>query len=181
MYLCKLNRSVKMSQKVDTTVRFSGLKSGCYDYDFDLGKEFFEQFKNEELSDGRVHIAAVLQKNERVMMFEFKIEGEVSTLCDRCLGEIKIPINGTEHLNVRLSDTETSDDENVAILPEGAFEIDLAQWLYEYVAVRIPMQHVHPEGECDSDVTKFITPEPDSKGGEEDEIDPRWAALKELK
>ena len=169
-----------MSQNSDTTVRFSGLKSGCYNYDFNLGKEFFERFENEELCDGKVHIAAVLEKNERVMMFKFGLDGEVTTRCDRCLGEIKVPIKGQECLNLRLSDTETSDDEDVAILPEGAFEIELAQWLYEYVAVRIPMQHIHPEGECDSEVTKYIGKEEEAKQSEE-EIDPRWAALKELK
>ena len=168
-----------MGQKVDTTVRFSGLKPGRYSFDFDLGREFFEGFENEEICDGKVHIAAVLEKNERVMMFDFKIDGEVTTRCDRCLGEIKVPIEGTESLNVRLSDTETSDDENVAILPESAFEIDLAQWLYEYVAVRIPMQHVHAEGECDSEVTRFIGSEEIEP--EEEAVDPRWAALNELK
>ena len=168
-----------MASNSDTTVRFSGLKSGRYSYDFNLDKEFFERYENEELCDGKVHIAAVLEKNERVMMFEFKLEGEVVTRCDRCLGEIRVPIEGEEHLNVRLSDTETSDDENVAILPEGAFEIDLAQWLYEYVAVRIPMQHIHPEGECDSEVTKYIgTEEPEE---EEETIDPRWEALLKVK
>ena len=168
-----------MSRNDDTTVRFSGLKSGRYSYDFELGKDFFERYENEELCDGKVKIAAVLEKTERVMMFEFELSGEVTTTCDRCLGEVKIPIEGHESLNVRMSDTETSDDENVAILPEGAFEIDLAQWLYEYVAVRIPMQHVHPEGECDSEVTRYIT---ESEGEKvEDEVDPRWEALKKLK
>ena len=168
-----------MSRNEDTTVRFSGLKPGCYNYDFDLGKEFFESFENEELCDGKVHVAAVFEKTERVMKFEFELDGEVTTRCDRCLGEMKVPIVGKEMLNVRLSDTEQSDDENVAILPEDAFEIDLAQWLYEYVAVRIPMQHVHPEGECDSEVTRFISEEGQGRGA--DEIDPRWAALKDLK
>lgn len=168
-----------MSRKVDTTVRFSGLKPGRYSYEFDLGDEFFEGYENEELCGGKVKIAAVLEKTERVMMFEFELKGEVTTLCDRCLGELKVPIEGHETLNVRLSDTEQSDDENVAILPEGAFEIDLAQWLYEYVAVRIPMQHVHAEGECDSEVTRYITESDEEKrdGG----TDPRWDALKELK
>lgn len=167
-----------MSRNSDTTVRFSGLKSGRYGYDFDLDREFFEGFKNEELCDGNVHVAAVLEKNERVMMFDFSLEGEVTTLCDRCLGEMKVPIEGKERLNVRLSDDETSDDENVAILPEGSFEIDLAQWLYEYVAVRIPMQHMHPDGECDPEVTKFIEEENEEDGGE---VDPRWEALRKLK
>ena len=168
-----------MSRNDDTIVRFSGLKSGVYSYDFDLGGEFFGRFENEEICGGEVHVGAVLEKNERVMMFKFSLTGEVTTQCDRCLGEIKVPIEGEETLNVRLSDEEKSDDENVAILPESAFEIDLAQWLYEYVAVRIPMQHVHPEGECDQEVTRFISAEDEEKKG--DEVDPRWEALKKLK
>ena len=64
-----------MGQNSDMTVRFSGLKPGRYSYDFNLGKEFFESFKNEELCNGKVKIAAVLEKNERVMMFNFELKG----------------------------------------------------------------------------------------------------------
>ena len=82
---------------------------------------------------------------------------------------------------MRFSDTKTTDDEDVVVLPESAFEIDLSQWLYEYAAVRIPMQHIHPDGECDPEVTKFIKEENDESHEESDEIDPRWEALKKLK
>ena len=168
-----------MSRNIDTTVRFNSLKPGCYNYCFDFDGEFFKSFENDELCDAKVHVEAVLEKNERVMMFDFSLSGEVTTFCDRCLGPITVPIEGKEKLNVRLSDTETSDDENVAILPEDAYEIDLAQWLYEYVAVRIPMQHTHPEGECNGEVTKFIGSAIEEES--ETEVDPRWEALNKLK
>ena len=172
-----------MSRNDDTTVRFSGLKSGRYSYRFELGKDFFDRFENEEIRDGKVEIDAVLEKTERVMVMKFTLRGEVTTLCDRCLGEMRVPIEGEESLNIRLSDDEESDDENVAILPEGAFEIDLAQWLYEYVAVRIPMQHIHAEGECDEATVSYRKSEEELQGEREAnrEADPRWAALKELK
>ena len=168
-----------MSRNDDTVVRFSGLKSGRYTYHFELGKEFFDRFENEEICDGKVEIDAVLEKTERVMMIKFTLQGEVTTLCDRCLGEMRVPIEGEESLSIRRSDTEESDDENVAILPEGAFEIDLAQWLYEYVAVRIPMQHIHAEGECDEATVSYIKSEEELKQEKEvsGEVDPRWEAL----
>ena len=40
------------------------------------------------------------------------------------------------------------------------------------------MQHIHPDGDCDPEVTKFIV---DEEQKNEDEIDPRWEALKKLK
>ena len=172
-----------MSRNEDTTIRLSGLKPGRYSYDFTLGKEFFEGYENEEIVDGEVHVEAFLEKTERVTAMKFSLHGEVTTLCDRCLGEMRVPIEGEESLVLRFSDTEVSDDENVAILPEGANEIDLSQWLYEYVAVRIPLQHSHEEGECDEEMVRYIKSEEELKQEKEEngEVDPRWEALRELR
>ena len=148
-----------MSRNDDTIIRLSGLKPGRYSYSFTLGKEFFESFENEEIRDGNVQIEAILEKTERVTTVKISLRGEVTTLCDRCLDEMTVPIEGEETLHLRFSDTEVSDDENVAILPEGANEIDLSQWLYEYVAVRIPLQHSHEEGECNPETVSYIKSE----------------------
>ena len=181
-YLCKLNRCVKMGQNDDMTIRFSGLKPGIYTYSFLLTDEFFEEFKNEEIEGGKVKIEVEMERKERMLIFTFSLSGEVETPCDRCLGKVTVPIEGEEKLFVRFSDNETCDEEDVVILPENAFEIDLTQWLYEYVAVRIPMQHIHADGECDPEMTKFITEEEEEESVREDsETDPRWEALKKLK
>ena len=138
-----------MSQKVDTTIRFSGLKPGRYIYSYTLADEFFEEWENDEIRGGKVEIEAKMERLEHMLMFTFALKGEVTTMCDRCLGDLVI---------------------------------DLAQWLYEYVAVRIPMQHIHPDGECDPEVTKYIVDEDEIESKKnDDEIDPRWEALKKLK
>ena len=171
-----------MGQNDDRIIRFSGLKPGRYSYSFTLTDEFFEACKNDEIEGGKVEIEAKMERLEHLLMFDFSLKGEVETPCDRCLGRMRVPIEGEEHLCVRFSDEETCEDEDVVVLPEKAFEIDLTQWLYEYVAVRIPMQHVHPDGECDPEMTKFITEEEEEESVREDgETDPRWEALKKLK
>ena len=38
-----------MSQKVDTVVQFSGLKTGRYEYSYVLDNTFFEGYENDEL------------------------------------------------------------------------------------------------------------------------------------
>ena len=168
-----------MGQNDDMTIRFSSLKPGRYTYCFALTNEFFEEYKNDEIEGGNVKTDIVLERLERMLMFHFTLIGEVQTHCDRCLGALTIPITGEEQLCVRFSDTETCEDENVVVLPENAFEIDLTQWLYEYVAVRIPMQHIHTDGECDPEVTRYITDNEREK--RDDETDPRWDVLKKMK
>ena len=124
-----------MSPKVDTTIRFSGLKSGIYEYHFDLTDEFFEAWRNDEIEGAEVQIDARMERMEHMLMFKFTLSGKLTTYCDRCLGALVLPVEGEEHLCVRFSDSEVVDDEEVVVLPETVFEIDIAQWLYEYVAV----------------------------------------------
>jgi len=172
-----------MKPEVDTVVQFSGLKPGRYEYEYKLGNTFFEAFENEEIREGEVNFKVVLERQERMLFFTFSFKGEVKSVCDRCLGDISVPVEGEETLCVKFSDTETTDDDDVVFLPENAYKIDLAQWMYEYVVVSMPMQHVHPEGECDSEMLKFISDEriDDEETSEEQaETDPRWDALKNL-
>lgn len=180
-----------MNANIDTTIQFSGLKSGKYEYNYALDSSFFLQFENEELRDGNVDFAVNLERNERLLLINFTFHGIVKSTCDRCLGEIEIPVEGEQTLYVKFSDTETTEDENVVFLPEDAYQIDLAQWMYEYVAVSLPMQKIHPEGMCDPEMLKYITGESGDEAAEDDsdevvktlpdgETDPRWNALKQL-
>ena len=168
-----------MSKNDDRVIRFTGLKSGVYKYGFLLEDTFFEGFENEEIKGGKVYFDVKMERMEHILLFTFSFEGEVTTTCDRCLEEMTVRVSGEEHLNVRFSDTEESDDEETAILPESANEIDLTPWMYEYIAVRLPMQHAHPEGECDPEMVKYIADEEQPHG--DDYVDPRWEALNKLK
>lgn len=172
---------MKVKPKVDTVIQFSGLKPGRYDYHFALDGDFFSGFENEELREGNVDFEVVLEKRERMLLFHFSFKGEMKSVCDRCLGDIEVPVQGEETLCVKFSDTETCDDDDVVFLPENAFQIDLAQWMYEYVAVSMPMQRVHKEGECNAEMLKYITherKEQEDQQEEGQEPDPRWDALK---
>lgn len=191
-----------MECNVNTEIQFSGLKSGIYHYDYTLDDSFFSEFKNEKILGGKVFFDVKLEKKERLMLFFFAYNGKVRTECDRCLGEMEWPIEGEETICVKLSDTETSDDENVVILPESAYKIDLAQWMYEFVAVAMPIQCVHPDDAdgnptCDPEMLKYISDEIEPEDEDENEpfdendeneeneesreIDPRWEALMKLR
>ena len=175
-----------MKPKIDTIVQFSGLESGRYEYNYTLDNSFFERFENEELREGEVNFAVVLEKRERLLMFDFAFHGVVKTICDRCLGELEVPVSGEETLCVKFSDTETSDKEDVVILPEGEHQIDLAQWMYEYVAVAMPIQTLHPDDAngaptCDPEMLHYLTDEEASNEERSNDPDPRWAALEALR
>lgn len=167
----------------DTIVQFSGLKCGSYDYTFELGNDFFAAFKNENLNAGEVVFQVKLEKMENLLVFHFDFQGKVSTVCDRCLDDIEVPVSGEQTLYVKFSDEEVSDNEDVVYLPSNEYKIELAQWMYEYVVVAMPMQCVHPDDEngnptCNPEMMKYITTDSEEPSKE---MDSRWSELAKLK
>lgn len=172
-----------MNCKTDTEIKFNDLKPGVYNYDIQLGGDFFSRFENEKILDGKVDFAVRLEKNERLMMFYFSFSGTIETVCDRCLDKMTVDVSGDDALCVQFSDTEVSDKEDVVFLRSNEYKIDLAQWMYEYVAVAMPMQCLHDPKDCDPEMTKYISAEPTDAPDEasDETIDARWEKLKELK
>ncbi len=177
----------KMSTDIDVKIEFSGLKSGVYKYNFLLNKLFFSRFKNESLQDGEVAFEVTMQKSERLLVFDFSFLGCISSVCDRCLKPLEIPVSGNETLYVKFSNTEISEDENIVVLSENEYQIDLSQIMYEYVVTVLPMRHIHPDdyngmSTCDRDMMGLLQKmQEKNEKDKEITIDPRWEKLKELK
>lgn len=179
----------QVETKKDLIVSFSGLKSGSYDFDFELDDDFFSAYGNENLQKCRAVFKVKLEKKERLMKFEAEFSGTLSTFCDRCLKPLEMPISGQDTLYVEFGDeARESDDDNLVILPEGESRIDLSQFLYECVATSVPMRHVHPDDEngnptCDKemlDLLQSVAVDEENPAPQE-EVNPIWEKLKDLK
>lgn len=169
-------------QTNDTVVQFSGLKSGVYTYHYTLSDTFFEGFENEEIQQGTVEFEVVLEKKERMLVFHFTFHGTIKTTCDRCLGPMEVPVEGERMMCVKISDDKPEEDEEITILPEQTFQIDLAQWMYEYVVMAMPMCHTHDEADCDPDMLQRLKQASHADTAtEQTAIDPRWETLLKLK
>ena len=77
-------------------------------------------------------------------------------------------------------DTRQRKSEDVLMVPQTDYQIDLAPLIYEYINLLLPIRHAHPMSEngeyaCDPEVTRFITETP-----EHEDNDPRWDALRGL-
>ena len=168
-------------QSTDTVVQFSGLKSGKYTYHYTLDDTFFEAFENEEIQHGTVSFEVVLEKKERMLVFHFSFRGTMETTCDRCLGPMEVPVEGERMMCVKVSDETPEEDEEMVIVSEQTFQIDLAQWMYEYVVMAMPMCHVHDEANCDPDMLRRLNDSQVETQTQTSTVDPRWESLLKLK
>ncbi len=59
----------------------------------------------------------------------------------------------------------------------------VAWYLYEFIALAIPIKHVHAPGKCNPAMVRALEEHSAARSGQEDEqpMDPRWEALLKLK
>lgn len=158
-------------------IPFVGLKEGVHDYEFEIGKSFFESFEYSEIEQGSVHAEVSMEKKERMLIFNFRLSGEVQLPCDRCLSPLEMPIEGADRLIVKFGSEYEEESEEILIIPETDSMIDISSFIYEYIMLKLPIQRVHPESEnrCDQTVVEMLDQQVQV------ETDPRWDALKDLK
>jgi uncharacterized metal-binding protein YceD (DUF177 family) len=117
-----------------------------------------------------------------MMHLHFEIKGKADAPCDRCGALTGISIDQGNDLLVRFAEENDFSDDEVIFVDASAHNLALDQFIYEFIIVGLPSRFVHPEGMCDPEVVRYF--EADQKRNEADnnnDIDPRWEALKKLK
>ena len=174
---------------------------GTKEYDFHLDNIFFKNIDGTEFQKGNVEVHLSVTKTALTHEFNFTINGVIQVSCDRCLDDMDLPIETTSRLYVKLGKEYSEESDEVVVIPEDEGEINLAWFLYEFIALEIPMKHVHAPGKCNkmmsSKLHKHIAKSSDDDEEneeifidevdadvdleiEDEKTDPRWDELKKL-
>jgi uncharacterized metal-binding protein YceD (DUF177 family) len=157
-------------------IPFVGLKQGEHRFDFKVNELFFEELGYSELVRGQFDVELVLLKQSSMLTLEFEIRGKATVTCDRCLDEFETPVEAQYQLFVKFGNESYEETDEVVVISHNEQELDLSQYLYEFIVLAIPLINVHPEGECDPEVIKKLEELKPKK--EDDGTDPRWDALR---
>jgi uncharacterized protein len=164
-------------------IPFVGLKIGLHEFEFDIDKSFFESLPYSLIENGRLIAYLELEKKETMLIANLEIDGFIFTDCDRCSEPLAQEIEGDLTLYYTFGEEE-SEDENLIVIAPESYQIDLTQPLYELISLSLPAKMVHEDGDCNEEmvelIDKYQQPSSDSKTDEDDDIDPRWSALKNL-
>ena len=124
-------------------IPFRGLKTGIHDYAFEIDDSFFEAFEYSEISRGSVKVDCTLDRQARMLVFDFNIRGAVRVQCDRCLEEYDQAVSGNQRLIVKIGEEKAEEAEDVIIISEKDHEVDLRQVIFEYIHLLVPYRRVH--------------------------------------
>jgi uncharacterized protein len=167
------------------TIPFSGLAEGKHLFDFSADQRFFAGFEESEIEKGSVTIQVELEKRSTYLRLTFMLEGKVELICDRCLEPFLQPVESSNFMLVKFSETETDDGDEVIYIHPGAHQVDVAKLIYEFIVLSIPIRHVHPEDAdgkslCDPEMLRKLDELKVTEVPESDPIDPRWNDLKKI-
>ena len=170
------------------TIPFSGLKLGKHHFDYDLDASFFEHFDYSEFSQADIHVDIEFNKKNTMLELAFTASGTVRVACDLSNEMYDQPIDGGLDLVVKFGEEFNDEDMDMLILPHGAYEVNVSQYIYELVVLALPNKLVHPgvaDGTLQSEVLDKLQQlqpgeAPATSDDEEETTDPRWNELKKL-
>lgn len=169
------------------------LPEGDSSYDFHVGKGLFASIENALVDDGDLTAHVGLHKTAQMVAMDISIEGVVRTQCDICLGDMDYAVEDCGgRITLRLGDHFEEVNEELYEVDENEEELDLSQWIYEFICVSLPIRFEHPLDEdgnptCDpemlAELDKYLVKEgeePEAAPSRDGQTDPRWDALKGL-
>jgi uncharacterized protein len=160
-------------------ISFVGLKIGKHEFEFDVNNSFFETLPYSLIEKGDLKAWLTLEKKETMLLASFYVDGTVEMVCSRCNEPMQAEVEGGLDLIYKFGH-ESYDDENLIVISQDSYEIDVTQPIYELITVSLPSRPVHEEGECDEEMVKLLEKFQIKEKRDNDESDPRWSALKNL-
>lgn len=116
-------------------------------FTYELGATFFALFENSLLKKGKLMATIKVNKQPSKLQFLFSIKGVVELICDRSLEAFDYPVQLEKKVDFKLGHEYKELEENLYMIEQHATTVNIAQHLYDFVSLAIPMKKVAPDTE----------------------------------
>ncbi len=181
-------------------IDLKNLTPGVHEFEYLLENKFFVDIDGDEVRKGKVNVTLSVKRSAYMFDMNFQLEGVVMVPCDRCLDDMEIPVNTRNRLVVKFGKEYAEENDEIVIVPEEEGAINIAWFLYEFIALAIPMKHVHAPGKCNKTMSSKLKKHTAKSMDDDDDdlyeneleaddlslddeptaTDPRWDGLKGL-
>lgn len=177
-----------MKHNREFEIAWQGLKPGPHSYIYDIDDRFMQEHgADEEFRNWSAKVTLGFDKHENFFMLKFDIDGAVTVACDRCGDDFELRLWDEFNLLIKLAggdDEELPEEEDdVVFIPRSETVIDISGWLYEFVMLSVPLQHIHPDKAdgtpgCNQEALSLLDR---MRENEEQTANPLWKGLEVLK
>ncbi|MFT4152966.1 YceD family protein [Parafilimonas sp.] len=176
-----------MNFRREFEIAFVGLKPGLHHFEYRIDDKFFANYEKQDFSNCNATVKLELDKKSGFMLLKFDVDGSVDVNCDRCGNPLTLQLWDEFKVMVKLVDNPDEmnaqeEDPDVYYISHGESHLHLADWIYEFINLSIPLQKICPPDEagntqCNKEVLAKLS-QAKSAGKS---VNPVWEALNKFK
>ncbi len=134
-----------MSRRREFEIAFVGLKPGVHEYNYEINDQFFEAFQKQDFRNCKASVKLLFDKKSSFMLLKFEIGGTLEVTCDRCNNNLPLNLWDEFSITVKMVDepelmNKQEEDPDVFYISHGESHLDVANWIYEFVNLSLPLQ-----------------------------------------
>lgn len=177
-----------MSSRRNFDIAFVGLKPGVHEFEYEIDDKFFVEYQEQDFRNCKAHVKLTLDKKTGFMLLKFEVGGQLEVTCDRCGNNLPLQLWDDFNVVVKMVEdpevmNEQEEDPDVYYISRGESHLHIADWIYEFINLSIPMQRMCTEDEmggphCNKEVLAMLK-KMDAQG--EAPPNPMWKGLEKFK
>ena len=157
---------------------------GIHQFAFHLDPTFFDAFEESKIKEGKWDVNVILEKRVGHMSLLLEGKGSILVSCDRCLEELRMPLDFANERLVKYAEEDKQDEVDILYVSKDQQELDLSALIYEFIHLCIPLVSMHEMAglECDPKMLELLdqaAPE-EEVSEEENAKNPIWDVLKDI-
>ncbi len=159
------------------------MRNKLHHFEFEIDEIFFGSLEQELIKNGKLKAKIDLEKNDSFISMDINIEGTVELICDRSLDSYQYSIEENQKVIFKYGDQEQELEDDMVMITNNTQQLDIGQYIFEFVGLAVPMKKLHPRFDDDDDNESgslVYSSNDKSESEDQTETDPRWAKLNEL-
>jgi uncharacterized metal-binding protein YceD (DUF177 family) len=155
-----------MNSRRTFDIAFVGLKPGVHEFEYEINDRFFVEYQEQDFRNCTAHVKLSLDKKIGFMLLKFEIGGKLEVTCDRCGNNLPLDLWDEFNIVVKMVEdpeqmNEQEEDPDVYYISKGESHLRVADWIYEFINLSIPMQRMCTEDEiggphCNQEVLAML-------------------------
>ena len=139
-----------MKHNREFEIAWQGLKPGPHTYVYDIDDRFMKEREAVgDITNWNARVSLIFDKHENFFMLHFDIDGKVTVPCDRCGDIFELRLWDEFDLIIKLAGGDDEDipeeEDDIAFIPRSETVLDISGWIYEFLMLSVPLQHIHPD------------------------------------
>lgn len=136
-----------MKGKKAFDIAFVGLKPGIHEYEYSINDHFFREYQPQDFTSCQARVKLSLEKNISFLMLRFEVGGSLEIICDRCSNNLPVQLWDEFKVLIKLDDSpdemnNSEEDPDVHYISRTESHLHVADWIYEFINLSIPMQRM---------------------------------------